>query len=175
MATIKGQNLRIMFDQGDPEVANPCIAGAVSCTLHVKADVQEDTTKDQVDDWLTQEVVGLTWDIQTEALIFLDEQSSTGVEVSGLTVGMTYNLIFARTAGEQNREAVQNTTYYRGIAILTDLQLNAQNAEVSQYTAQFTGTGDLQEYSSNQISVGDDVSQVGHDQAPRDDMNMQQP
>lgn len=145
MATIKGQNLRIMFDQGDPEVANPCIAGAVSCTLHVKSDVQEDTTKDQVDDWLTQEVVGLTWDIQTEALVFLDEQSSTGVEVSGLTVGMAYILIFARTTGEQNREAVQNTIYYRGVAILTDLQLTAQNADVAQYTAQFTGTGDLQE------------------------------
>ena len=145
MATVKGQNLRIMFDQGDPEVANPCIAGAVNCTLHVSVDFQEDTTKDQVDDWLTQEVVGLTWDIQTEALIFLEEQSSTGVEVSDLTVGMAYPLIFARTTGEQNREAVQNTTYYRGRAILTDLQLNAQNAEVSQYTARFTGTSDLQE------------------------------
>jgi hypothetical protein len=62
-----------------------------------------------------------------------------------MTVGMSYNLIFARTTGEKNREAVQNTTYYRGTAILTDLQLNAQNTEVSQYTAQFTGTGDLQE------------------------------
>ena len=134
-----------MFDQGDPEVANPCIAGAVNCTLHVSVDFQEDTTKDQVDDWLTQEVVGLTWDIQTEALIFLEEQSSTGVEVSDLTVGMFYPLIFARTAGNQNREAVQNTTYYRGIAILTDLQLNAQKGELSQYTARFTGTSDLQE------------------------------
>jgi predicted secreted protein len=145
MATVKGQNLRIMFDQGDPEVANPGIAGAVNCTLHVNADIQEDTTKDQVDDWLTMEVVGMTWDIRTEALIFLDEQSSTGIEVSDMTVGMSYNLIFARTTGEKNREAVQNTTYYRGTAILTDLQLNAQNTEVSQYTAQFTGTGDLQE------------------------------
>lgn len=145
MATVKGQNLRVMFDQGDPEVANPCIAGAVSCTMHVKADFQEDTTKDQVDDWLTQQVVGLTWDLQTEALIFLDEQSATGVEVSNLTVGMLYTLIFARTAGNQNREAVQNTTYYRGRAILTDLQLNAQNDDVSQYTARFTGTSDLQE------------------------------
>jgi len=145
MATVKGQNLRIMFDQGDPEVANPCIAGAVNCTLHVSVDFQEDTTKDQVDDWLTQEVVGMTWDIQTEALIFLEEQSSTGVEVSDLIVGMSYPLIFARTTGNQNREAVQNTTYYRGRAILTDLQLNAQNADVSQYTARFTGTSDLQE------------------------------
>lgn len=145
MATVKGQNLRIMFDQGDPEVANPCIAGAVNCTLHVKVDFQEDTTKDQVDDWLTQEVVGLTWDVQTEALIFLDEQSTTGVEVSDLTVGMVYPLIFARTTGNQNREAVQNSTYYRGVAILTDLQLTAQNADLSQYTAQFTGIGDLRE------------------------------
>lgn len=151
MATIKGQNLRIMFDQGDPEVANPCVAGAVSCTLHVRADVQEDTTKDTVDDWINNEVVGLTWDIQTEALIILDEHSSTGVEVSALTVGSAYDLIFARTTGAtgtKNREIVPGSTYYKGRAILTDLQLTAQNQDESQYTAQFTGVGDLQEASA---------------------------
>ena len=61
MATIKGQNLRVMFDSGDPETPNPCMAASTGCVLHLSAQVQEDTTKDTDDDWIVNEIVGLTW------------------------------------------------------------------------------------------------------------------
>ena len=31
-----------------------------------------------------------------------------------------------------------------GVAILSDLQVNSQNAEIATYTAQFTGQGELE-------------------------------
>jgi hypothetical protein len=36
---------------------------------------------------------------------------------------------------------------FTGSAILSDLQINSQNAELTTYTAQFTGTGELTPYS----------------------------
>lgn len=150
MATIKGENLRVMFDQGDPEVANPCVAAATSCQLHLALQVEEDTTKDTEDDWIVNEPVGINWDIQVDALIIEDEQSATGVECHDLAIGYAYDLIFARTTdtpGTQNREEAKESgeKYYKGSAILSDLQINAQNQDIATYTARFTGNGELQE------------------------------
>ena len=151
MATIKGENLRVMFDQGDPEVANPCVAASTSCQVHLALQVEEDTTKDTEDDWIVNEATGINWDVQVDALIVEDEQSATGVEYHDLIVGQTYDLIFARTTGTQNREAVgaSGEKYYRGQAILSDLQANSPNQYLTTYTARFTGNGELQELTYN--------------------------
>ena len=53
MATIKGENLRVMV--GDDIDHLQCIAAATNCTLHCALQVQEDTTKDTVGDWIEQE------------------------------------------------------------------------------------------------------------------------
>lgn len=154
MATIKGQNLRVMFDNYDPEVANSCVAASTSCQVHLTLQVEEDTTKDTEDDWIVNEPVGINWDVQVDALIIEDEQSSTGVELHDLTIGHSYDLIFARTTGEpgtQNREEAKESgeKYYRGNAILSDLQINSPNQDIATYTARFTGNGELQELTYN--------------------------
>lgn len=151
MATIKGQNLRVMFDSYDPEQANPCVAAATSCQVHLALQIEEDTTKDTEDDWIVNEPVGINWDVQVDALIIEDEQLSTGVELHDLTIGQSYDLIFARTTGTQNREEAKESgeKYYKGNAILSDLQINAQNQDIATYTARFTGNGELQELTYN--------------------------
>ena len=144
MATIKGQNLRVLFDQHDPEVVNPCVAGSTSCTLHVSAIVQEDMTKDTVDDFIINEVTGLEWDVQVDALVLTPQQSTSGIGLEELEVGLSYDLIFTRTEGTMNREQVSNNVTFSGTAILEDLQINAPNQDESSYTARFRGYGDLQ-------------------------------
>ncbi len=130
-----------------------CIAASTNCTMHCALQVQEDTTKDNVDDWLEQEPVGLNWDVQVEALVISDddEEYRPGAKnIDQLQVGRVYQLRFTRTAGaacEQNRDAVEDAMQFTGFAILSDLQITSQNAEIATARAQFTGTGELSQHS----------------------------
>ena len=141
MATIKGQNLRVMV--GDDTEHLQCIAASTNCTLHCALQMQEDTTKDTVDDW----------DVQDEALVISDddEEYRPGAKnIDQLQVGRVYQLRFTRTAGasgEQNRDAVADAMQFTGYAILSDLQITSQNAEIATAHAQFTGTGELSQHS----------------------------
>lgn len=146
MADIKGQNLRVLLGDDDQHLA--CVAAATNCQVHLSLEMQEDTTKDTDDDWIPMEPVGINWDVSVDALVLLDNEE-TGVTVNSLQVGRVYRLRFAQTAGaagEQNRDAVSNRLQLTGNAILSDLQLTAQNQDESQYTAKFTGHGDLVQY-----------------------------
>lgn len=150
MATIKGENLRVMV--GDDTDHLQCIAASTNCTMHCALQVQEDTTKDTVDDWLEQEPVGLNWDVQVEALVISDddEEYRPGAKnINQLQVGRVYLLRFTRTAGaagEQNRDAVEDAMQFTGFAILSDLQITSQNADIATARAQFTGTGELSQH-----------------------------
>ena len=148
MATVKGQNLRVMFDSGDPETPNPCVAASTNCVLHLSAQIEEDTSKDTVDDWIQNTVVGLAWDVSVDALVVEPEQSSSGIGVNDLTIGLVYDLIFTRTTGTQNREQEEGAVSYKGKAVLNDLNIIASNEDISTYTAKFTGIADLQEVDS---------------------------
>ncbi|MBR2015885.1 MAG: hypothetical protein IKA00_01085 [Prevotella sp.] len=151
MATIKGENLRVMV--GDDIDHLQCIAASTNCTMHCALQVQEDTTKDNVDDWLEQEPVGLNWDVQVEALVISDDDDEYrpgAKNIDQLQVGRVYQLRFTRTAGaagEQNRDAVEDAMQFTGFAILSDLQITSQNADIATARAQFTGTGELSQHS----------------------------
>ena len=150
MATIKGQNLRILL--GDDEQNLACVAASTSCQVHLQLQVEEDTTKDTVDDWIQQEPVGINWNAQVDALVVIDNQE-TGITADSLQVGREYTLRFSQTAGaagEQNRDAITNRLQLTGKAILNDLSINSQNGEESSYTAQFQGNGDLTPYTPSE-------------------------
>ena len=145
MATIKGQNLRIMI--GEDEEDLQCIAASTNCQVHLALQIEEDTSKDDDSDWLTKSPVGISWDASVDALIV--ENDSDAVTADMLQVGRVYLLRFTQTvgaAGEKNRDAVANEIQYTGSAILSDLQQTSQNQEAATFTAQFTGTGDLEPY-----------------------------
>ena len=146
MANIKGENLRVLLGDDDQHLA--CVAASTSCQIHLALQVEEDTTKDTDDDWIIQEPVGINWDAQVDALIVIDD-TETGITADSLQVGRVYRLRFSQTAGaagEQNRDAIANALQMTGQAILSDLQINAQNGDISTYTAKFTGNGDLIPY-----------------------------
>ena len=115
MATIKGQNLRVM-------VGGKCIAMAVNATFHVSAQMESSSTKDSTGDWDEQEVVGLSWDAQTDSLV---------------------TLTFDQTNGANNRVGMNSAIKRSGSAYVTDVSISAQNRQNSQLSVQFTGTGPL--------------------------------
>ena len=140
MATIKGQNLRVM-------VGGKCIAMATSCNFHVSASLEDSSSKDSTGDWQEQEVVGLSWDAQTDSLITLTDNGTNGEmpqDLLGLIINKTLvTLTFDTTSGTNNRTAQNSAIKKSGQAYVTDVQITAANRQNSTLTVQFTGTGAL--------------------------------
>jgi hypothetical protein len=142
MATIKGQNLRVM-------VGGKCIAMATSCTFHVSAQMEDSSTKDSTGDWQEQSVVGLSWDAQTDSLVTLTDNGSNGElpqDLLSLIINKTaVTLTFDQTTGTNNRTSVSPASAIKksGQAFVTDVNITAQNRQNSTISVQFQGTGPL--------------------------------
>lgn len=81
MATIKGQNLRLLID-------GKCVAASTSCTVHIAANVESKTTKDSEGDFEEREVTGLSWDAQVDALVINGVfDAGSGSTTENVTVG----------------------------------------------------------------------------------------
>jgi hypothetical protein len=140
MATIKGQNLRVM-------VGGKCIAMATSCQFHISAQMEDASTKDSVGDFQEQEVTGLSWDAQTDSLVTLEDNGSNGElpqDILSLMINKTkVTLTFDQTAGANNRVGQNSAIKKTGEAYVSDVQITAQNRQNSTMTVQFQGTGAL--------------------------------
>lgn len=140
MGTIKGQNLRVM-------VGGKCVAMATSCTIHVAAQTEDSSTKDDTGDWAENEVVGLSWDASTDSLVTLSDNGTNGelpVDLLSLIINKTkVQLTFDTTAGTNNRTGQNSAIKKSGYAYLTDYSLTAPNRQNSTLTCQFSGTGAL--------------------------------
>ena len=140
MATIKGQNLRVML-------GGKCIAMATSCTFHISAQLEDSSTKDSVGDFQEQEVTGLSWDAQTESLVTLEDNGTNGElpqDILSLIINKTkVTLTFDTTSGANNRVGQNSVIKKTGQAYVTDVSISAQNRQNSTCSVQFTGTGAL--------------------------------
>lgn len=140
MGTIKGQNLRVM-------VGGRCVAMATSATIHVAAQTEDSSTKDDTGDWAENEVVGLSWDASTDSLVTLTDNGTNGelpVDLLSLIINKTkVQLTFDTTAGTNNRTGQNSAIKKSGYAYLTDYSLTAPNRQNSTLTCQFSGTGAL--------------------------------
>ena len=140
MATIKGQNLRVM-------VGGKCIAMATSCTFHVAAQMEDSSTKDDTGNWQSQEVVGLSWDASTDSLVTLTDNGSNGElpqDIFTAMIAMTpVTLTFDTTNGTNNRVAQNSALKKSGQAYISDISITAANRANSTMTVQFQGNGAL--------------------------------
>ena len=145
MGIIKGQNLRVMV--GSAEGGEKCVAMATSCQFHIATSLQDSSTKDSEGDWAEQEVVGLSWDAQTESLVTLEDNGTNGElpqDLLSLMINKTkVHLVFDQTAGTNNRVAQNSVIKMSGWAWVNDLSIQAANRQNSTISAQFTGTGAL--------------------------------
>jgi hypothetical protein len=140
MATIKGQNLRVM-------VGGKCIAMATSCTFHISAQVESSSTKDDANDFEVNEVTGLSWDASTDSLVTLTDNGTNGelpTDLMSLIINKTMvTLTFDTTAGTNNRTGQNSAIKKTGSAYVTDFSVTAQNRANSTLSVQFTGSGPL--------------------------------
>ena len=140
MATIKGQNLRVM-------VGGKCIAMATSCTFHVAAQTESASTKDDANDFEVNEVTGLSWDASTESLVTLQDNGTNGELPTDLLSAMIsktkVTLTFDVTNGTNNRVGTNSALKKSGQAYINDISITAANRQNSTLSVQFLGTGPL--------------------------------
>lgn len=105
MATIKGQNIRLFLD-------GACIAASKNSQLHIAAQVENVTSKDDKDYWERNEISQVTWDASVDALVVDSAVSTTEIMCAGNTEmqveidGETFGII---GGGESAFEMPKNT------------------------------------------------------------------
>ena len=136
---IKGQNLRLKF-------GSKFVAFSTSCTVHVSANLEDASTKDTTNNFSSQEITGLNWDVSADALYSVDTDA-TGINgVDALDIVLAQQRVeieFERTTGEKNREQPSTILKYSGYAWVNDISIQAANRTNVTYTLQATGDGAL--------------------------------
>ena len=128
-------------------VGGKCIAMATNCTFHISAQLEDSSTKDSTGDWQEQEVTGLSWDAQCDALVTLTDNGTNGeivTDIMSLMIAKTLvTLTFDQTGGTNNRTGQNAAIKRTGSAFISDVQVTAANRQNSSFTVQFQGTGAL--------------------------------
>lgn len=129
MATIKGQNLRIFLN-------NVVIAAAQQCQLSVNLDVKQISTKDDTDDFASNIALKLSWSVIANGVVTNDPDRN---DVASLMdrIGQTVRVELATASGNQNSDMGEQLL--AGDAIISDVQVQANNEEESTYSVQLTG------------------------------------
>lgn len=129
MATIKGQNLRIFLN-------NVVIAAAQQCQLSFNLDVKQISTKDDTDDFASNIALKLSWSVSANGVVTNDPDRN---DVASLMdrIGQTVRVELATASGNKNSDMGEQLL--AGDAIISDVQVQANNEEESTYSVQLTG------------------------------------
>ena len=157
-----GEQLQVFFGSGD---TMNVIAAATSCAINVNADTIDVSSKDS--GRYGSSIAGkISWDITSDALFFITESGDTrysynklmdslisgeALDVSWATVS---NFDTANAASDNNADEDGNVFHsgrkqtsakdlYSGKAVVTSLQLTADNGSLSTYSVTFAGKGKI--------------------------------
>ena len=125
---MKGQNLRIF-------IGAKCVAFSTSCTYHLSANLEDNSTKDTEGNFQKQEVTGLAGDISCDALysVTTDPTGVNGVDALDMVLaGQEVTVKFSGTEGTKNAVGVNYTCQ----ALVNDISINAPNRQTVSYTIQ---------------------------------------
>lgn len=141
----KGQFVRLFLGKTDASTDGP-IAAAKQLSLHVSVSLENSTTKDTVGDWQIQEVVGISYDITSNALVSSGETITSTVKANSLNDiediyenSLPVAFEIANVSGANNR--TKGTVIVSGKVLITSLVLNGPNRANADYTTTLTGYG----------------------------------
>ena len=136
MATVKGQNLRIFLGNA----TTVPIAAALQCTLQVQTNVQERSTKDDEGGWAHNFAVSTSWNVKVNGAVTLDPDRNDPASLMDRIGQMVY-VRLALASGEKN--STMGTMLVCGYAILSDVQITAENRRRGTYDVTLTGCKNL--------------------------------
>ena len=143
---IKGQFVRLFLSKNNTDTPANVVLAPKSLSLHVSLSLEDATTKDTEGNWQVQEPTGLSYDISINALIKSCETITSSVPAVSLTdlqdiyeASEPVKWEIAHTSGANNR--TKGEVICAGSAVLTALNISAQNRTVCKYDATFSGYG----------------------------------
>lgn len=144
----KGQYVRLFLSIDNTEAPAAVIAAAKQLAFHCSLALEEASTKDTDGDWTIQEPTLFSYDITTQALVGGGDTITSQVEghyldsIQGIYEnGTPVKWEIANVSGDNNR--TKGTSIFSGSALLTQLQINAQNRQNATYQATLNGYGAL--------------------------------
>lgn len=134
MATLKGQNLRII-------IGTSVIGMSTSCTITYTGNSDDASTKDDVGMSSKPEITSKGWSVQVESLSAAD----VGAMLTAIKSLTKFTLMWDETSLTDNQTA-QGAAFARyGLAYLNDVTFNFNDRENSTKSLQFTGCSPLTE------------------------------
>ena len=144
--TIKGKDLMVF-------IGGKSIALATNHTLDITANTTDTTTKDDLGKFTNTEVSTIAWSLSSENLVSLTgSDGKNTIDIIDLALaGGKVDVVFSLskplgeavpTGGFIPTTTVGDVTY-SGQAVITSVNVNAQNGEKATYTVQLAGAGAL--------------------------------
>jgi predicted secreted protein len=134
MATIKGQNLRLFMENGSGQMS--AIAAAQQCQLSLRLEVKQTSTKDDTDDFAKNIALKLSWSVSANGVVTVDPDRNDPASLMN-RIGQTVRVELATASGDQNSDMGEQLL--AGDAIISDVQIQANNEDESTYSIQLTG------------------------------------
>ena len=144
MATLRGQNLRILQPGGSGGSSWIVIAEATNCVVTLMNNTEELNTKDDPGSAAKPVVASKSWQIQVESL----DVSYTMLRslLSSMKSGSTFVLRWDETSTTDNTtEVTPSAAYSRyGMAYLSDASFTFSDKQISVRSVTFIGSGAIQ-------------------------------
>ena len=146
MATLKGQNFRILtLSQGHLD-GYKCIGMATNCTVTLTNNTDQANTKDDVGIAAKPVTTSKSWQVQVESL----DVSDVGAMLTAIKNKTLFTLLWDETSTADNQEPLASDFNLSGQAYLTDATFQFDDRTNSQKSLTFTGVGGLQKMAQAQ-------------------------
>ena len=141
MATLKGQNIRILLQDGNKFKV---VGKSTNCTVTLTGNTEDASTKDDVALASKPEITSKSWSVQVESLDVTD----TAAVLNAIKNLTPFTLIWDEVAAADNQTAQAATYSRKGQAYLNDVTFSWNDRENSTKQLQFTGNGALEKVST---------------------------
>lgn len=157
MATLKGQNLRILARAFDGS-SWACIGMATNCTITLTNNTEDASTKDDVGLSSKPEVVSKAWSVQVDSMNVLNAAEMLNTIKFMYKVDIMWDEV--NTSNNQSPISGSGSTTYarRGQAYLSDLTISFNDRENAAKNLQFVGASPLEVIPS---TISYDILELG--------------
>ena len=141
MATLKGQNIRVLLQDG---TKFKVVGKSTNCTVTLTGNTDDASTKDDTGMASKPEITSKSWSVQVESLDVTD----TAAVLNAIKNLTPFTLIWDETATTDNQTAQAATYSRKGQAYLNDVTFQWNDRENSTKQLQFAGSGALEKVST---------------------------
>ena len=141
MATLKGQNIRVLLQDG---TKFKVVGKSTNATITLTGNTEDASTKDDVAMAAKPEVVSKSWSVSVESLDVTD----AGAILTAVKSLTPFTLIWDEVSAADNQNALGATFARKGQAYLNDVTFSWNDRENSTKQLQFTGSGALEKLST---------------------------